>query len=106
MADISVTELKARLDNGEQPVLIDVREENERAVSNIGGLHIPMGVLPTQLDELAQYKNQEIILYCRSGGRSGAAVAFLQQQGFAHARNMTGGMRAWQAQVDPSITVA
>lgn len=106
MADISVTELKARLDRGEAPLLIDVREDMERNVSNIGGLHIPMGVLPTQLDELAQYKNQEVIVYCRSGGRSGAAVAFLQQQGFGNARNMTGGMRAWQADIDPSITVA
>lgn len=107
MADISVTELKQRLDAGERPILIDVREEYEHKTANIGGIHIPLGSLPMQLEDLAQYKDQEVILYCRSGGRSGSAVAFLTQQaGFKNARNMVGGVTAWKAQVDPTFTVA
>jgi adenylyltransferase/sulfurtransferase len=107
MADITVTQLKQRLDAGERPVLIDVREEYERQAGNIGGLHIPMGSLPLMLDDLTQYKDQEVIVYCRSGGRSGSAVAFLTQQaGFKNARNLVGGVTAWKAQVDPAFTVA
>lgn len=105
MEDINPTQLKQRLDRGEQPVMIDVREDFERQAGNIGGLHIPMGVLPSQLEQIEKYKNQEVIVYCRSGGRSGSAKVFLTQQGFTKVSNLVGGMNAWKATVDPALTV-
>lgn len=95
--DITVHELKERLDAGEDLNLIDVREEYEYDEQNLGGRLIPLGELPDRIDELDDLKNQEIIVQCRSGNRSGKAQAFLESQGFTHVRNLTGGMLAWNA---------
>lgn len=95
--DITVQELKQRLDAGENDfVLIDVREPIEREEFNIGGLHVPLGSLSQSLVELDEHKGQEVIVYCRSGNRSGMAAGFLKQNGFQNARNLLGGMLAWQ----------
>jgi rhodanese-related sulfurtransferase len=96
MEDITTDELKQRLANGENPFIIDVREPHEYAEFNIGALNIPLGSLPQRLEELEDYKNDEIILHCRSGARSGNAKAFMAQQGFKNVRNLLGGMLAWQ----------
>jgi rhodanese-related sulfurtransferase len=96
--DISVKDLKARMDAGDTDfVLIDVREPHEHEAFNIGGQLIPVGTVPHALDDLEAYKDQEVIVYCRSGARSGMAQGFLQQAGFGQVRNLTGGMLAWQA---------
>lgn len=96
--DISVKDLKARIDAGDTDfVLIDVREPHEHEAFNIGGQLVPVGTVPHALDDLAAYKDQEVIVYCRSGARSGMAQGFLQQAGFGQVRNLTGGMLAWQA---------
>lgn len=97
MQDITVLELKARLDQGETPMIIDVREPWEFEEFNIQGKLIPLSELPGQLDSLAEYKDSEIIVHCRSGARSATAKAFLAQQGFANVRNLLGGMMDWQA---------
>lgn len=96
MQDITVLELKARLDRGEQPVIIDVREPWEFEEYNIGAQLIPLGDLPGKLDDLEDLKDTEIIVHCRSGARSATAKAFLSSQGFTHVRNLLGGMIDWQ----------
>ena len=96
MEDITTDELKKRLADGEKPIVIDVREPHEYAEFNIGAQNIPLGSLPQRLEELDDYKNEEIIVHCRSGARSGNAKAFLAQQGFSKVRNLLGGMLAWQ----------
>lgn len=94
--NITVTQLKDKLDADENLVLIDVREPYEHEEFNIGGKLIPVGNIPQALEELADYKEDEIIVYCRSGNRSGMAQQFLQQYGFSKVLNLTGGMLAWQ----------
>ena len=94
--DISVTELKARLDAEENFILIDVREPHEHEEFNVGGQLIPVGNIPQALEDFVDHKDDEIIVYCRSGNRSGMAQQFLQQYGFSKVRNLIGGMLAWQ----------
>jgi rhodanese-related sulfurtransferase len=97
MRTITVQELKARLDAGEHPNLVDVREPFENAEFNIGGTLLPLGnIQMMQVDEIEPLKDQEIILYCRSGNRSMQACQFLEMMGFSNVLNLTGGMRAWQ----------
>jgi rhodanese-related sulfurtransferase len=97
MQNITPEEVKERLDKGEQLNLVDVREPHERAEFNIGGVHIPLGqVQMMQVDELENLKNEEVIVYCRSGNRSGQAAMILETLGFANTKNLSGGMLAWQ----------
>jgi len=97
MTTITVDELKARMDKGENINLVDVREPYERADFNIGGRFVPIGqIQQMQFDELEDLKDAEVILYCRSGNRSGIAGQFLEQFGFKNTVNLTGGMVAWE----------
>lgn len=97
MQNISVEELKSRLDAGEKINIIDVREPHENAEFNIGGTLIPLGkVQSMQIDEIEDLKEQELIVYCRSGNRSGQACMFLDALGFKNTKNLAGGMLAWQ----------
>ena len=99
MNTITVEALKERLDKGETINLLDVREDHERAEFNIGGRHIPVGKIQLfETDDIEDWKDQEIVVYCRSGNRSGMASNMLSQPGFANPLNHTGGMLAWQAQ--------
>ena len=102
--EITVSELKTRLDSGEHPVLLDVREPFEWNIANLGeygAKMIPMKEVPAALDQLD--RDQEIIVYCRSGARSANVVQFLQANGF-DAVNLTGGILAWAREIDPSVT--
>ena len=97
MPDITAEELKERLDKGEQPYILDVREEVEyQNEGNINGQLIPLGILPHRLDEIKADKNEEIIVHCRSGKRSATAQKFLKQQGYTNVRNLEGGILAWK----------
>ena len=96
MEDITVEELKTRMDKGEKLNILDVREEWENEEFNIRAQLIPLAELPARISELSDLKNQELILHCRSGGRSGQAKQYLTQQGFTGARNLIGGMIEWQ----------
>ena len=97
MPDITSTELKQRQQAGETPTILDVREPWEFEESRIdGSQNVPLGTLPQQLDDLEDYKNQEVIVHCKSGARSSAAKAFLIQQGFTNVRNLEGGIMAFQ----------
>ena len=93
--DIQVDELKDKIDAEENFTLIDVRESYERAEFNVGGTHIPLGNIPASVEDLEEDKEGEIVIYCRSGARSGQATAFLQQLGFKNVRNLAGGMLEW-----------
>jgi rhodanese-related sulfurtransferase len=96
--DITVQELKERLDQGEQLNLIDVREPNEYEADNIGAKLIPLGDLPHELDQLDGLQDEEVIVHCRSGARSARAQQLLEENGFTNVRNVTGGMLAYRAQ--------
>ena len=97
MQDITVEELKTRREQGENLPVIDVRESYEYEEFNIGGKLIPLGTLPGALDELEEYKDQELVVHCRSGARSANAKAFLESVGFSKVRNLVGGVMEWQA---------
>ncbi|MEM6770242.1 MAG: rhodanese-like domain-containing protein [Bacteroidota bacterium] len=95
--DATTQEIKDRQAAGEENfVLLDVREDYERAEFNIGGIHIPLGELTASFDKLAKHKDEEIVVYCRSGKRSAMAAHLLGQSGFSNVRNLEGGMLAWQ----------
>mgnify|MGYP006050005497 CR=1 FL=1 len=97
MQNITVDELKARVEAGEKINIVDVREPHENAEFNIGGVLIPLGKVQTmQVDELEDLKNEEVIVYCRSGNRSGQACLILDSLGFKNTKNMVGDMLAWQ----------
>ena len=99
-ADITVHELKARMDQGNAPVVIDVREPHEHAICSIpGAILIPVGELPQRLDELD--RQQEVVVHCRGGGRSTRSVAMMREKGFSRARNLKGGVIAWVTEIDP-----
>ena len=96
MQNITVEELKARMDAGEKLNLIDVREDNERAEFNIGGTHFRLRrIQDMAIEELEPLKNKEVICYCRSGNRSGMACLMLEHMGFTNTYNVTGGMIDW-----------
>ena len=97
MQNITAEEVKERLDKGEKLNLVDVREPHEHAEFNIGGVLFPLGKIQAmQVDELEDMKDQELILYCRSGNRSGQAAMILDTMGFTNTKNLTGGMLKWQ----------
>ncbi len=93
---ISVDRLKERMDAGEDIKLIDVRELHEHEEFNIGGQLIPLGSIPSAVEDLYDQRDDEIVLYCRSGNRSGQAQQYLMQLGFTNVLNLMGGMLAWQ----------
>lgn len=104
--DITVSELKNRIDAGTAPIMVDVREPHEWDRQHLDGVEkISLATIPAKLTDMSQWKDQEVVLICRSGGRSGRATAFLQQQGFSNARNLAGGMLAWKAEIDPEFDV-
>jgi len=97
MKTITPEEVKQRLDAGESLHLVDVRQPDENAEFNIGGVLIPLGRIQSMdTDEIENLKDEEVICYCRSGNRSGQATLILQQMGFTNVKNLTGGMLAWR----------
>ena len=98
---IQVEELKQRLDAGENLFLLDVRDEHEFEISNIGGSLIPLAELPDRVHELDA--RREIIALCKMGTRSAKAVQLLRQAGFPKVWNLNGGINAWSDRVDPSV---
>ena len=104
MNTISVEDLKKKMDRGESFQLIDVREPDEHAQFNIGGTLVPLGKIQSmQIEDLEDFKDEEVILYCRSGNRSGQACLILDMLGFRNTNNLAGGMLAWQDRILPLI---
>lgn len=99
---ITPKELKARMDAGESLFLLDVRELHERDICNIGGELIPKDTVSQNLDRIP--KDKEVIVYCRSGGRSDwVARELVGRHGYSKVSNLAGGMLRWSDDVDPSI---
>jgi adenylyltransferase/sulfurtransferase len=99
--EISVEELKRRLDAKEDFVLVDVREPHEYQICNLNGKLIPLNDLPRRITELDPAK--ETVVHCRSGQRSARAVNFLRQAGFNKVSNLSGGILAWADRIDPKV---
>lgn len=94
--DLSVSDLKGKMERGDQFVFLDVREKHEYEEFNLGARLIPLGDIMTQLAEISDDKNAEIIVHCRSGQRSGMAKTLLLQSGYTKVSNLLGGVLAWQ----------
>lgn len=102
MKEISVQELKQKMDNQEDFQLIDVREDFEYQAANIGGLHIPLGNI--MLEHASIDKNKLVVIHCRSGARSAAAIMQLERDfKFTNLYNLKGGILAWAAEIDPTL---
>jgi len=95
--DITAEELKQKLEKKEDFVLIDVREDYEHQEFNVGGKLIPLGTLPLEIANLKEHQDKEVVVYCRSGNRSGMAQQMLKAQGFSNVRNLLGGMMDYAA---------
>ncbi len=103
MKEVSVQELKEKKDTGEDFQLIDVREDFEYEMSNLGGLLIPLGGILIETEKID--KDKPVVIMCRSGKRSAAAIMQLEQQGFTNLYNLKGGILAWADEIDPTISV-
>ncbi len=101
--EMTVYELSDLVEAGETPFLLDVRRPEEYKTANLGGMLIPLHELPHRLDELEPFKEQLIVVYCRSGVRSAQAVQYMLAFGFEQARNLQGGVLAWSRDIDPTM---
>jgi rhodanese-related sulfurtransferase len=100
--EISVSDLKARRDRGEQPLVIDVREDWELQLARIPDVvHVPMNQIPARLSEFS--REAETIVMCHAGGRSLQVAHFLANQGFTNVANLSGGISAWSERVDATV---
>ena len=100
--EMSVEELKAKLDKGKSPLIIDVREPWEYQIVHLPNVtHIPMNTIPARLGELD--KNAEIVVQCHHGSRSWNVAAYMMGQGFTNVKNLTGGIHAWSQRIDKSV---
>lgn len=96
MKNVTVNELKARMEAGEKLNVLDVREDSERADFNIGGTHFHLRrIQEMAVEDIEDLKDKEVIIYCRSGNRSQMACLMLEQMGFKNTVNVSGGMLDW-----------
>ncbi len=100
--EITVLELKQLIDAGASPTLVDVREPHEVEIASLGGTVIPLKTVPARLDEIPS--DIPVVIYCRSGGRSGKACEFLIAQGRSNVKNLVGGVLDWADKIDPTMT--
>lgn len=103
--EITATELKVRLDAGDTPALVDVRDAFEIAIADLpdhGQVRIPSGEFAQRFGELD--RAADLVIYCRSGARSAWAVAILLENGYERVLNLQGGVLGWRAEVDPTLT--
>ncbi len=98
---MTVKELKARLDAGDNLQLIDVREPYEYQIAQIGGKLIPQNDVPNRLAEID--RDRAVVVQCRSGGRSQRIAEFLKQAGYPNVSNLAGGILAWSDEIDPKV---
>ena len=103
MQEMTATELKQRLDQGEDLQIIDVREPNEYAYARLpNSIHIPLGQVLNRMSEIDP--TREAVVHCKMGGRSARAIEALTQAGFTgKLSNLKGGITAWSNEVDPSV---
>lgn len=103
MPEITATELKQRLDNGDDIQIIDVREANEVAYAKLpNSTHIPLAQVLDRMSEIDP--NRDVVVHCKMGGRSARAIDALKRSGFTgNLMNLKGGILAWSSEVDPSV---
>jgi len=100
--EITVGELKAKRDRGENPLVLDVREAWELQLASLPGVvHVPMNQVPARLAEFA--RDAETIVMCHAGGRSMRVAQFLVNQGFTNVANLSGGIDAWSQAIDATV---
>jgi rhodanese-related sulfurtransferase len=105
MNEVTVQELKQMIDNKVDFQLIDVREEHEFEAANLGGELIPLGTIVDEAGRIS--KDKPVIIHCRSGARSAAAIKELETRfGFSNLANLKGGILAWSKEIDPEIQVS
>ena len=104
MEEITVEELQQKMEFKEVFV-IDVREPFEYNISNIDGKLIPLNKLKSRLDEIEEHKESEVVVMCRTGGRSAEATKFLESKGFENVKNLKGGINEWAKKIDQSLPV-
>jgi adenylyltransferase/sulfurtransferase len=101
-AEITAEELRDARARGESIVLVDVREPFEWQISDLpDSVKIPLASLPSSLEQLS--RDDDLVIYCRTGGRSAQAVGFLRQRGYSRVRNLIGGINGWADAIDPSM---
>ncbi len=103
MKEISVKELAELKASGADFQLIDVREQNEVDIAEIGGELIPMNTVPDNVEKFS--KDKQVVVHCRSGARSGNVIQYLEQNhGFDNLYNLAGGILAYADEIDNSLT--
>lgn len=104
MSEITVQELNEQIQGGNPPRMLDVRQPEEAAICTIGGDLIPLGLLPFRIDEVKEsFGDEQVVVYCKAGGRSMQAIGFLKSVGIENVVNLRGGMMAWWAEIDPEM---
>lgn len=103
MKEITVEELKLKIDQEEDFQLIDVREEFEYETSNINGENIPLGSVLAELERIS--KDKPVVVHCKSGKRSAQAISLLESRGFTNLSNLKGGILAWRDSFDSDLIV-
>ena len=102
MAEMTAKELKARLDSGQPPILVDVRQAWETKLCRLeNAVHIPIEEIELRTEELDP--QSEIVVYCHQGVRSAAVAEYLRGLGFADVKNLAGGLDFWARTVDPTM---
>ncbi|MFH5884056.1 rhodanese-like domain-containing protein [Halalkalibaculum sp. DA3122] len=108
MEEITVQQLKQKIDDGDALLVLDVREPFEKYQSDIGyeqTVLIPVDSLQDRVGELEEYKDKEVVCLCRSGSRSARACRFLEQQGFTDVKNLKGGINQWARDIDSRLPI-
>lgn len=102
--EISCQEVKAKLDQGDDLVLLDCREREEHAVVAINNaVLLPMSEIQQRIDELKPHRERAIVIHCHHGMRSAQVATWLRSQGFEQAQSMAGGIDAWALIIDTSL---
>lgn len=102
--EINPNDLNDKIQSGQKIVLLDVREPFEHDLVNINNTHalIPLGELEDRIPEIEELKNEEVVVYCRSGARSAKACQILMNNGFNNVTNLQGGINKWSILIEPS----
>ncbi len=104
--ELSVSEFAALRKSDPSSILLDVREPDEYATAKISGsILLPLGEISAKVESVLPDKSAAIVVHCHHGMRSARAVEYLRQIGYRHVQNLTGGIDAWSAEIDPSVPV-
>ncbi len=99
---ITVSELKSKIDAGTPPFILDVREEHEYSICNLGGVRIGIDQIEDSLTQIP--KDKDVVVHCHHGGRSQRVIDFLIEcHGYKNLMNLAGGIHAWALQIDPKM---